>query len=1106
MKKPFAPKAEEKPIEAPSTDEVTIKPVVKEPPVVTDSQPPAVVKPVAVKPVPVATEPAKPLQPAAAPAVVKPAIGKSASAEPAKTTVGGSNTKEASKSFEMKLDYRDDQWSPNRPEGKKVYTSNFLLQFRNLDIALSKPSNLPPGIEDIILNQPIKTRHDVSSTPFNDLYMGDSGRSDFTPNYMSGGHHGHGGGGRGGSRGPGRHGPGRQPSMTKPNKVIKLPVREKVPELKKTDNAWKPKTAEELDETAEVLRAVRSILNKLTPQKFQNLMQQVQTLAINTEERLRGVINLIFEKAIDEPNFCEAYANMCRVMSSNQIRVEKGQQQPVLEFRKILLTRCQKEFEKAGSNEAKLQKLRVEYENAAEDKKEELKMALDEATNKERRRTLGNIRFIGELFKLSMLTETIMHNCILQLFRARTDEDSLESLCRLLTTIGKDLDHEKGKSRMDQYFNQMRKIISEKKVSSRVRFMLQDVIDLRLNRWTPRAVQNQGPKTIDQIHADAEKEKELEKARTAQVSIAASKSQEIQFKPVQSRGGGSRMGSRGNQHNEDSGGWNKVPQKPVRYDPQKMKLSKTQFDESKVTLGPNRGGKGWKSGSGSGTRTGSSGGGYSSSSSREHLDTSNPTSRASTPTMINRFSALAGSNADQTSPYMARKTNSRERVGGPRNSREKATSRDRRTPSKDRNRTPPLNRGSMERKSSLSSGRQDLIETTRRMTMNEERKQSPSPHSNRSSAPAKSGITMDMTSASKKVKSIIKEYMSIVDVKEAIACYTEEMDHSFAYLFIQLAMEESLERKTQDRTNIAKLLSEVVKSSTISIESYIKGVSNIMTDAVDLEIDLPKIWSCLAELIGPVLAQNSKVLGLNCLLELTKPLMEFEKAHVFVAEIILNLLKDLDKSTIQQEWARSNLQWSFFCDDKSYVKDYLDRKNLLFLMDATPDPTLEIRARLSEMLVRDHEVSNEEMFAFIEKTYKAEEISSPTFVRALTAAICHHAISKMMSNDEKQGTENGKNIIKSRTLLFKKYVDGDSNELQAVYALQKLNHELDSPPNTLRHIFDLLYDEEVISEHTFFSWEKDQNPEESEGKGVALLSVKPFFTWLREAEPDEADD
>lgn len=33
--------------------------------------------------------------------------------------------------------------------------------------------------------------------------------------------------------------------------------------------------------------------------------------------------------------------------------------------------------------------------------------------------------------------------------------------------------------RMDQYFNQMEKIVIEKKTSSRVRFMLQDVIDLR---------------------------------------------------------------------------------------------------------------------------------------------------------------------------------------------------------------------------------------------------------------------------------------------------------------------------------------------------------------------------------------------------------------------------------------------------------------------------------------------------------------------------------------------------------------------------------------------------------------------------------------------------
>ena len=34
--------------------------------------------------------------------------------------------------------------------------------------------------------------------------------------------------------------------------------------------------------------------------------------------------------------------------------------------------------------------------------------------------------------------------------------------------------------RMDQYFRQMEKIVKERKTSSRIRFMLQDIIDLRL--------------------------------------------------------------------------------------------------------------------------------------------------------------------------------------------------------------------------------------------------------------------------------------------------------------------------------------------------------------------------------------------------------------------------------------------------------------------------------------------------------------------------------------------------------------------------------------------------------------------------------------------------
>lgn len=100
-------------------------------------------------------------------------------------------------------------------------------------------------------------------------------------------------------------------------------------QLNKAEKAWKPsmkkstrtRPAEEIDEndpemlkTYELFKRVRSILNKLTPQKFQQLMKQVMDLNIDTEDRLKGVIDLIFEKAISEPNFSVAYANMCRCL------------------------------------------------------------------------------------------------------------------------------------------------------------------------------------------------------------------------------------------------------------------------------------------------------------------------------------------------------------------------------------------------------------------------------------------------------------------------------------------------------------------------------------------------------------------------------------------------------------------------------------------------------------------------------------------------------------------------------------------------------------------------------------------------------------------------
>lgn len=73
------------------------------------------------------------------------------------------------------------------------------------------------------------------------------------------------------------------------------------------------------------------------------------------------------------------------------------------------------------------------------EKKLELQAKLMYDETKLRKRSVGNIRFIGELYKLRMLTSPIMMRIIGTLLD-RGDEESLECLCKLLTTIGKILE------------------------------------------------------------------------------------------------------------------------------------------------------------------------------------------------------------------------------------------------------------------------------------------------------------------------------------------------------------------------------------------------------------------------------------------------------------------------------------------------------------------------------------------------------------------------------------------------------------------------------------------------------------------------------------------
>ena len=88
-------------------------------------------------------------------------------------------------------------------------------------------------------------------------------------------------------------------------------------ELNRVENPYQVKRT--LDENEALLRDVRNILNKLTPQNLNKLTSDLINLPINTQERLEGAIDIIFEKSIDEQVFSTTYAQLCKVLSSIKV-------------------------------------------------------------------------------------------------------------------------------------------------------------------------------------------------------------------------------------------------------------------------------------------------------------------------------------------------------------------------------------------------------------------------------------------------------------------------------------------------------------------------------------------------------------------------------------------------------------------------------------------------------------------------------------------------------------------------------------------------------------------------------------------------------------------
>ncbi|VDO03617.1 unnamed protein product [Rodentolepis nana] len=241
-------------------------------------------------------------------------------------------------------------------------------------------------------------------------------------------------------------------------------------------------------------------LNKITPDSFYSSAKSILSVNVVSSDILDIFVTLIFQKASNEPNFTYLYSQLCVILCEKSRNFETDN--IYTSFKLLLLKRCETEFFKRHS---------IDFNNPVQ-----------------RQRSIGAIRFIAYLGVDNAIPHRILHDCVRTLLLCKsttstnqtppisTPQDSsaypkeneeisldMECLCEFMKIAGSHLDTPKARNLMNQYFGRMVQIVERASperlceirngvkgvkfvpLSTRIRYMITDVVDLRKNNWKP---------------------------------------------------------------------------------------------------------------------------------------------------------------------------------------------------------------------------------------------------------------------------------------------------------------------------------------------------------------------------------------------------------------------------------------------------------------------------------------------------------------------------------------------------------------------------------------------------------------------------------------------
>ncbi|EGG23342.1 type A von Willebrand factor domain-containing protein [Cavenderia fasciculata] len=226
-------------------------------------------------------------------------------------------------------------------------------------------------------------------------------------------------------------------------------------------------------EFGETYKKFKFNLNLITMDTYATIIKNFEGIVIPNEEVLGNIAKILFEKAIIDQKYSAVFAILTHYLDSKYPKFENNKT-----LKRDIITNCQKEFELHLTDTYD----RSKFDTLSKEDRDEEEFII-------KRRFLGNIKFIGELYKHSVLAESIVLNyCVAKLLeKANTHvEDTIEGMAKLISNIGKKLDADPSKPGLAGVFSQVRQLSENEKLTSRARYLLLDLLDLRAGRWEPK--------------------------------------------------------------------------------------------------------------------------------------------------------------------------------------------------------------------------------------------------------------------------------------------------------------------------------------------------------------------------------------------------------------------------------------------------------------------------------------------------------------------------------------------------------------------------------------------------------------------------------------------